>query len=233
MTASTDLVLIPGLLCTDALYAPVIPELSASARCRVMDHRRHDSMSAIARAILDEAPDRFALAGLSMGGYIAFEIIRQAPERVTRIALLDTMARADMPERIAARTAAVARARVEGIEKVSATLLPQWVHPDRLADEELTARVGKMATDTGVDAFERQQTAIATRIDSRPTLRSISVPALVLVGRQDAVTPVSDAEEIASGIAGSRLVVIENCGHLSSMERPQEVAAALHAWLAA
>lgn len=231
MSVKTDLVLIPGLLCTDALYEPVIGELEKLAKCRIADHRRHDSMREIARAILEEAPDQFALCGLSMGGYIAFEIMRQAPERVTRLSLLDTMARADTPERMAGRTAAVAQANVEGIEAVSAALLPKWIHKDRLLDEDLTTRVTKMATDTGVDAFARQQTAIATRIDSRPTLKTITVPTLVLVGREDEVTPVSDAEEIASGIPGSRFAIIEKSGHLTTMERPEEVTAELRKWL--
>ena len=231
MPIPEDLLLIPGLLCTDALYAPVLPQLQKMTRCHIADHRRQDSMSAIARSILAEAPDTFALCGLSMGGYIAFEIMRQAPGRVRRLALLDTMARADTPEKMAGRTTAIARARVEGIEPVSATLLPQWIHPDRLADADLVARIGKMAIDTGVDAFERQQTAIATRVDSRPTFAAIRVPTLVLVGRQDQATPVAAAEEMAHGIPGSRLVIIEHCGHLTTMERPAEVAAALTDWL--
>lgn len=231
MSDPVDLVLIPGLLCTDALYAPLVPALGRHARLVVANHRRHSTMSDIAAKILSEVPAKFALCGLSMGGYIAFEIMRQAPERVSRLALLDTMARADTPERIAGRKAAVEKARIEGMAPVSKMLLPQWVHPSRLSDTDLCAAVTKMAADTGVDAFERQQAAIATRADSRPTLAKIACPTLVLVGRQDAATPVADAEEIAAGIKGSKLVVIETCGHLTTMERPVETGNAVMSWL--
>ena len=109
--------------------------------------------------------------------------------------------------------------------------LPQWIHPRRLKDAALVAIVGKMAADTGLDAFARQQTAIAGRADSRPGLAAITIPALVLVGRDDAATPVADATEIASGIRGSRLRIIEDCGHLSTLEQPAAVTAALVQWL--
>lgn len=231
MTEPVDLVLIPGLLCTDALYAPLVPALGRHARLVVANHRRRDTIAAIAAQVLSEVPAKFALCGLSMGGYIAFEIMRQAPERVTRLALLDTMARADTPERAAGRKTAVAKARAEGMAPVSKMLLPQWVHPSRLSDSDLCATVAKMAADTGVDAFERQQSAIATRVDSRQGLGRIKCPTLVLVGRQDAATPVSDAEEIAGGIRGSTFVVIENCGHLTTLERPVETGNAVVAWL--
>ncbi|MEQ1648641.1 MAG: alpha/beta fold hydrolase [Hyphomicrobiaceae bacterium] len=231
MSAPVDLLLIPGLLCTDALYAPLVPALGRHARLVVANHRRQSTMGEIAAQILSEAPAKFALCGLSMGGYIAFEIMRQAPERVSRLALLDTMARADTPERMAGRKTAVAKARAEGMGPVSKMLLPQWVHPSRLSDKDLCATVAKMAADTGVDAFERQQAAIAMRIDSRPTLSTINCPTLVLVGRQDAATPVAEAEEIAAGIKGSTLVVIEDCGHLTTMERPAETGHAVLNWL--
>ncbi len=231
MASCVDLVLIPGLLCTDALYAPLVPALGRHARIVVANHRRQNSMAAIAKQILAEAPAKFALCGLSMGGYLAFEIMRQAPERVSRLALLDTNARADPPEKAQGRKDLVARAKVEGLGPVSKTLLPQWVHSNRLSDADLCATVAKMASDTGVEAFERQIAAIMTRVDSRPDLSKIKVPTLVLVGRQDAATPLADAEEIAAGVKGSKLVVIEDCGHLTTLERPVETGNAVVNWL--
>ena len=228
-----DLILVPGLLCTPALYAPQLPALAKAARVTVADHTRHESMAEIARAVLAGAPARFALCGLSMGGYIALEMMRQAPQRVTRLALLDTSAKPDTPARSAARRAQVAQAGGAGLASIADALMPFLVHPRRLSDPVLVATITKMATDLGVTVFGRQQTAIAGRADSRPGLPAISVPTLVLVGREDVLTPVDAAEEIAGGIPGSRLRIIEDCGHLSTLEQPDAVTAALLAWLEA
>lgn len=231
MSATTDLLLIPGLLCTATLYAPQLRALAPHARMAVANHTTADSIPAIAATILATAPKNFALCGLSMGGYLAFEIMRQAPERVTRLALLDTSAKADSPERTQFRRAQVARAEAEGLGPVAQSLLPQWVHPRRLADPDLVFKIADMARNTGVTHFARQQSAIAGRFDSRQGLAAIKVPTLVLVGREDAATPVTDAEEIARGIAGSRLVIVEDCGHLSTLEKPEAVSTALLVWL--
>jgi pimeloyl-ACP methyl ester carboxylesterase len=190
-------------------------------------------MEGIARSILAAAPERFALAGLSMGGYISYEILRQAPERVTRLALLDTGCRADTPERKEMRLRRNEKARREGAGAVQDELMSVLIHKDRLADKDLTARVRQMAVVTGTDALIRQHAALMGRPDSRPFLSSIKCPTLVLVGREDALTPVEMAEEIAAGIAGARLEIIANCGHLSTMEQPDAVNAAMRIWLTA
>lgn len=231
MVAKTDLVLIPGLLCSAALWAPQIRALSDLADITVADHTRHESMQEIAKAILAVAPPRFAVAGLSMGGYIAYEIIRQAADRVTRLALLDTGARADAPERRAGRLRLIALAEQAGAASAQQELLPLLLHPARLRDKPLVDAVLQMATDTGVEAFKRQQMAIMARPDNLPLLSSIRCPTLVLVGREDALTPPALAQEIAGGIAGSRLEIIADCGHLSTLERPEPVNQALRAWL--
>jgi pimeloyl-ACP methyl ester carboxylesterase len=231
MVAQTDLVLIPGLLCSAALWAPQIRALSDLADITVADHTRHESMEEIAKAILAVAPPRFAVAGLSMGGYIAYEIIRQAADRVTRLALLDTGARADAPERRAGRLRLIALAEQAGAASAQRELLPQLIHPARLADKPLVDAVLQMAMDTGVEAFKRQQMAIMARPDNLPLLSSIRCPTLVLVGREDALTPPALAQEIAGGIAGSRLEIIADCGHLSTLERPEPVNQALRTWL--
>jgi len=182
--------------------------------------------------VLAEAPPAFALAGLSMGGYVAFEIMRRAPGRVTRLALLDTSARPDTPERAQQRRDFIRLAQSGEFKGVTPRLLPQWVHPRRMTDPAFVAAVTSMTLRVGGDAFIRQQTAILGRPDSRPGLAHIRVPTLVLCGRQDTATPVEVAREIAADIEEARLVIVEECGHLATIEQPAEVNAALRAWLA-
>jgi pimeloyl-ACP methyl ester carboxylesterase len=226
------LVLLPGLLCDGALWASQVAALADVAAPTVGDLSRAEDLGTMARQILDQAPPRFALAGLSMGGYVAFEIMRQAPERVTRLALLDTSARPDTPERAQQRRDFIRLARTGEFKGLTPRLLPQWVHPDRMKDPRFVDAVTSMTQRVGRDAFIRQQTAILGRPDSRPGLARIRVPTLVLCGRQDMATPVEVAREIASDIEEARLVIVEECGHLATMEKPAEVNAAMRAWLA-
>ncbi len=176
-------------------------------------------MAGIAERILASAPPRFALAGLSMGGYVAFEILRKAPERVERLMLLSTNARADSEEQRDLRFQKIALARQGQFDRVAALQWPQLVHASRLDDAELRERFQRMTRDTGAEAFIRQQQAILARIDSRPGLADIACPAVVMVGEDDVITPPALAEEMAAGIAGARLQVIPRCGHLCAMER--------------
>lgn len=231
MARRAKLVLVPGLLCTRALWEPQIVALGGVADIAVANHRRHRTMKGIARSILASAPKRFALAGLSMGGYIAFEVLRQAPERVERLALLNTGSRADTPERTAARRDLIADAERKGVAYAQKLLMPSLVHKARLDDKALVETVMQMAIDTGLAAFERQQAAIIGRPDSRPFLPSIRCPTLVLVGREDARTPVELSREIAAAIPGANLKIVPNCGHLSTLERPEAVNRALRTWL--
>jgi len=224
-------VLVPGLLASARLYAPQIAALWPSAAVQVANHTRDDSMPALARRILAEAPPRFALAGLSMGGYIAFEILRQAPERVARVALLDTAARADTPEASAARRLQMDLAVSGRFSEVIEALFVRVVHPSRREDAGLRELMRLMVSEVGVDGYLRQQTANITRSDSRATLAAIRCPTLVLVGDSDELTPPERAAEIADGIPGARLVVVPDCGHLSTLERPQAVSDALREWL--
>ena len=198
---------------------------------QVADHTRDDSMDAIAMRILAAAPPRFALAGLSMGGYIAQTIMRQAPGRVEKLALLDTSARPETPEQTARRKPQIALAESGRFGEVPALQFPVFVHRNRQGDEALRQRVRLMADETGAQAFLRQQHAIIDRADARPLLPSIKCPTLVLVGDGDELTPPSLAQELAAGIPGSRLVVVPDCGHLSTMERPEAVNAALTDWI--
>ena len=227
-----SLVLVPGLLCDAALWRGQVEDLADIAQPWVADVTRDDSMTAMARRVLAEAPaGRFALAGLSMGGYIAQAIMREAPERVERLALLDTSARADTPEQTARRLGLMELAEKGEFHGVTPQLLPLFIHPDRVSDRPLTEAVMAMTERVGKDAFLRQQRAIIGRPDNRPNLPKIACRALVLCGRQDQMTPLAWSEEIAALIPGARLEIIEDCGHLTTMERPWETSVALRQWL--
>jgi pimeloyl-ACP methyl ester carboxylesterase len=231
MPEPLPVVLVPGLNCSARLYAEQVPALWRFGPVQVADHTRDDSMDAIAARILTQAPPRFALAGLSMGGYIALTMVRQAPARVSKLALLDTSARPETPEQSERRKPQIALAQGGRFAEVPALQFPVFVHRNRQHDEALKRRVRVMAEETGAEAFLRQQKAIMTRPDMRPLLASIACPTLVLVGDGDELTPPPLSEEIAAGIAGSRLAVIADCGHLSTMERPEAVNRALVEWM--
>jgi pimeloyl-ACP methyl ester carboxylesterase len=225
------LLLVPGLLCNAALWAHQSRYLDDIAAITIVDTTMDADFPAMVARALDTAPRHFALAGLSMGGYIAFEFMRQAADRVVKLALLDTSARAETPERAALRKPLLALAEQGRFNGVSPRLLPSFLHPDRLDDAALTQAAMDMAAGTGKDAFIRQQKAIMARPDSRPLLAGIAVPTLLICGRQDQGTPVETHEEMAAGIPGARLCVIEECGHLSTMERPQAVTVLMRDWL--
>ena len=227
------LILVPGLLCDAALWAPQVQALRDAAEIFVPDLTRDASMDGMARRVLDEAPfARFAIAGLSMGGYVALEMMRQAPQRIERLALLDTRARPDSPDEGERRRTLIRIAQgAKGLAPVNKRMLPLLVHPSRVDDQPLVDIVQGMADRIGIEAYVRQQEAVMSRADFRPALREIACPTLVLCGRQDAITPLTFHEEIAAGIRGARLVVLEDCGHLATLEKPDEVNAALRAWL--
>ena len=231
MAEKKHLVLVPGLLCSPTLWGPQVAGLSDIADITIADHTRHDTMAAIAESILAEAPQRFALAGLSMGGYIAQQIVLQAPERVTRLALLDTGSRADTPERIERRLQLNDMARREGVARVQQELMPLLIHTDRLTDKAFVDLIVQMAVDTGLEAFLRQQAALMARGDNRPLLPDIRCPTLVLIGRQDILTPLELSEEIAAAIPGAQLEIIDDSGHLSTLEQPDAVNRTLRRWL--
>jgi pimeloyl-ACP methyl ester carboxylesterase len=228
------LVLVPGLLLTDDFWREQIARLSDVAQClSPRSHYAQDNFGDMARLILAEAPERFALCGLSMGGYIAQEIMRQAPQRVTRIALLDTSSRADTPEQTERRRALIRLSQIGKFKGVTPQLLPLLLHPDNQTNRQLVDRIMAMAETIGRDGFIQQQTAIINRPDGRPDLKTYRVPALVLCGRQDALTPLELHDEMAALIPNAVQVVLDHCGHLPPMEQPDATAAALRQWLAA
>lgn len=230
--AAQPLVLVPGLLCDALLWAPQVQGLADCADAWIVQPTQHDSVEALARAALAACPfERFALAGLSMGGYIAMAMWRQAPERVERLALLDTNALADSAEASANRRALVQRAQAEGMAVVADALLPRLVWPQAPQLAALRASVRTMARNVGLAAFARQQNAIIGRPDQRSALPGVACPTLVACGAQDLLTPPALHEEMAALIPGAQLTVFPDCGHLSTLEQPALVNQALRGWL--
>ncbi|MBX9635346.1 MAG: alpha/beta hydrolase [Magnetospirillum sp.] len=226
-----SLVLLPGLLNDHRLWAHQQAALADMVDVSVGEVTQDDSLAGMADRVLAAAPPRFALAGLSMGGYVAMEIMRKAPERVERLALLDTTARPDTAEQRQRRVDAVAIAQAGGFDKIMPVMLPNLVHPDHLALERVGGLAKDMARALGPEVFARQQHAIMHRPDSRPALNRIACPTLVLVGRDDTLTPVDRAEEMAGLIPDARLVLVDQSGHFSPLEQPQAVSAVMRYWL--
>lgn len=231
MDNTMPILLVPGLVSSPRIFAPVAPALWRFGPVTVANHIRDHNMGAVARRILAEAPPRFALAGHSMGGYIAFEIMRQAPERVARLALINTQARPDTPAATARRRGQIVRAQTGEFRAILDELFSGFVHPSRRGNAELHQLVHHMGEDIGAEAFVRQQTAIMGRPDSRPTLAWIKCPTLVLTGDEDNTIPNSLSVEMADGIHGAKLVILSHCGHLPPVEQPRATADALVEWL--
>ncbi|MEX0759412.1 MAG: alpha/beta fold hydrolase [Tistlia sp.] len=225
------LALLPGLLLDRRLWRHQEAALADLAETWVADFDGLDSVEAMAERVLAAMPERFALCGLSMGGYVALSVARLAPGRVERLCLMDTRAAPDSPEVTARRRGLLELAQKGQFKGVTPKLLPLLVHPDRLEDAALTGDLMAQAERIGRDGFTRQQTAIMNRPDARPWLAGIRCPTLVMVGRQDALTPLENATELAAGIPDSRLVVVEDCGHLPPLERPEETSRQLRQWL--
>lgn len=225
------IVFIPGLMCTGRIYQHQAEALGQRHPILLANHWSHDTMKAIARSILDAAPETFALAGMSMGGYVAFEILRQAPDRVARLILMSTSAKPDAPERSADRRKQVEGARKYGLRAGTKALYPKLVHPARHEDGPLLTTFIEMAETLGIEAFARQIEAIIGRADSRPLLSRITVPTLIVAGKDDALITPDNSEEIASGIPGARLELVDNCGHMGMIEKPETYTKLLAAFL--
>lgn len=226
------LLLLPGLLCDARLWRDPAEALADIATVHQADLTRDDSVAGMAARVLATAPPVFALAALSMGGYVAFEILRQAPERVARLALLDTSARLDPPKRRLVRQAGLALAEAGRFAGVTRKLLPQLVHESRV-DSDVGEDVMAMAQRVGREAFLRQQRAILDRPDSEPLLPTIAVPTLLGVGEDDRMTLPEETRLMHARIPGARLHVFPRCGHLPPMEVPQDTTAVLREWLTA
>ena len=225
-------VLIPGLAASPVLYAQQIPELWRFGPVMIADHTRAETIADLARRILAAAPPQFALVGLSMGGYVAFELLRQQPDRVLKLALLDTSARSDTQEASGRRHEDIQLAQAGRYAEVIERTWPRLVHRDHIGDENLKRLTVNMMLAVGPEAFVRQQRVILGRPDSRAELKNIRCPTTIIVGDDDRITPIEVASEMAAEIRGARLITVANSGHLSAMEQPAAVTAALVSWLA-
>ena len=228
---TTPILFVPGLLCSAEMFEVQAAALWPLGPTTVASTLEGNTVEEVAGRVLETAPPRFALAGISMGGYISLEIMRQAPERVARLALLDTTARPDTPEQTAQRRQTFEQARSGDFLSTALASLTNLMHPARRGDVSLRKINERMARAVGLEGFARQLELIISRPDSRPSLSAIAVPTLVLVGDADALTPVNRAQEIAENISESRLVVVPECGHLSTIEQPHGVASALLDWM--
>ncbi len=230
MTDRIPLLLLPGLLNDAELWRGQIAALSDIADCTVGDQTRGETMQAVVDDVLAQAPDRFALAGFSLGGFVAQQILRTAPERVLRLALIDTSIHADSPERAAQRRSQRASVRLPGtFHGFGDTLMRSYIDASRLDDYVLVQRVRDMTARLGAAVFLRQ--SALDRVDGHDVLARYRDPLLIVCGANDRITPLAISEEMHALAPGSTLVVVPACGHLAPMEQPDEVSDALRGWL--
>lgn len=235
--AKTNLLLIPGLLCSPRLFAPQTAALADLAEIVVPDWRRAplsiwDTWTSAARWIVDQMPPgKFAMAGLSLGGMLAVEIMQIAADRVTKLALLDTSMRSQNEAERAVRRARIRLAEEGHFELVLGLQMSRFIPVYRLPDKKLVDEVMAMCSEIGVEIYKRQEELAAVRADRRPDLPKIKCPTIVVCGRDDAATPLFLSEEMVKAIPAAALVVIEQCGHLITMEKPEETNLILSTWL--
>jgi pimeloyl-ACP methyl ester carboxylesterase len=220
-----------GQLLTAECWSPQVAALSTDYDLRFSDHARDETIAGMACRLLAEAPPRFHLVAHAMGGFTAFEVLRQAPERIFSLVLIATLAPNDGPAQTERRQGYIRLVEAGQFHGVVEERIPILVHPARREDGPLLAIVRRMAADTGAETFLRQQRAIMSRADSRPSLGAIPVPTLVVRGLQDGITTQAHVDEIMAGIPGARLAIVEDCGHLPTLEKPATTNRLLADWL--
>lgn len=236
MIDKPHLVLVPGFLCDEAVWAPQLPALRRRATVQVAEHGLLDSLGAMAEAIIVHAPQRFAIAGHSMGGRVAMEVFRRVPQRVTHMALLDTGCHA-LPDGEAgererqARMALLATARNAGMRAMATLWVQGMVHPDRLSDRVLIGQIVDMLARRTPQHQEAQTTALLRRASTAALLQQLRCPTLVLCGREDRSSSLEQHIEMAGLVRGAELVVLDHCGHMCTMEHPADLAQQLTGWL--
>ncbi|OYW88683.1 MAG: alpha/beta hydrolase [Sphingobium sp. 32-64-5] len=232
MTSNTPVYLLPGLLCDASVWTHQQAALAAGREVVVPDFTRFSSIGDMAQSVLDAAPERFCVAGHSMGARVAIEIVRRADERVERLALLDTGAHPPRADEPAQRQALIDLAFNEGMEALAGRWLPPMVHADRVHDASIMDDLHAMVLSMSPDIYRRQVTALLGRADAFPSLRAVTCPTLVGVGRQDRWSPPAQHEAIVEAVPHARYVIFEDSGHMSPVEAPEAVTAALLDWLA-
>lgn len=230
MAGKQKLVLVPGLVCDAAVWGYQVAHLAEIAEISVPAVADGKTMAEMARIALAGAPPSFALAGFSMGGYVALEMLRQAPDRITRLALLDTSARGDSTKKAEWRRNVIATCERGDYEAVIEGMMPVLLHADRQSGV-LPAFVRTMAARVGADVYLLRQYAIATRQDSRDLLRAFARPVRAICGRQDGMSTIEEHEEIAALAPRGRFSLIEDCGHMTILEQPQAATTLLRDWL--
>lgn len=230
------LVLLPGLLCDQAVWQGQIDTLSDVAACTCMDWGRLDSILAMAERVLRLAPQEFSLAGHSMGGRVAFQVARLAPQRVKRLALFNTGADAKPAGEAGANEERKRRelleiSRTQGMRAFAMAWLPPMMKPGRMADKALVDSIVAMLERKTPEVYEMQMLALLGRPDARPVLPAIKCPTLLLTGREDSWSPPARHQEMAAAIPNSRVVIVPDSGHMAPMEQPAAVAQAMREWL--
>ena len=226
-----DIVLIPSQLCTELVFEPQMPVLSSLGRPRVFVQRDHDTVGAMAQSVLDVSSERFTLITHGMGGFVAFEMLRRAPQRIGKLVLMSALAPADTPKQTERRMGYIRLVEQGRFDGIIEERIPMLVHPSRTGDAALTAVLRRMAGDTGAEVFQRQQRAIMARPDSRPMLASIACPTMLVFGRQDGITTIEHQNEMVAAIPDVRLEILEDCGHMMTLEQPDAVNALLKGFL--
>ena len=236
-TLNLPLVLVPGLMCDHTVWEPLVPFFGADQTCQMVDHRSANSLTQMAQQVLDSAPAKFVMAGHSMGGRVALEVLRMAPQRVAGVALMDTgyLAKIDGPAgalEVSKRLVLLEIAQSKGVRAMAQEWVKGMVHPNRLTDHELIEKILQMFETKNSDIFARQLLALIFRKDATDVLKSIRVPTLILCGHQDAWSTPAQHEEMMQFVPHAQLAIIPDAGHMSTMERPLEVANAMNHWLA-
>ncbi|MGS2722199.1 alpha/beta fold hydrolase [Porticoccus sp. GXU_MW_L64] len=226
-----SLILVPGILCDEWVWQHQVKALANVVDIAVADLRGHNCLSSMAEAILQQAPDQFALAGHSMGGRVALEMMRLAPQRITRLALLDTGVHSTTEAEYSKRSAQNQTARQQGMGTIVDSWIAGMVHSDRVTDTALISGIRDMLLRMTPQDLANMNTAMLSRSDATPLLAQISCPTLFLCGRQDSYSPLVRHRQMAAMVPGARLAVIEGCGHMTTLERPHEVTACLRNWL--
>ncbi len=226
-------VLLPGLMCDSRIWSAQIRALADFSPWAPDGYGQAESLTAMARLVLEQAPERMSLAGHSMGARVALEVVRLAPERVARLALLDTGVHATRPGEREKRLALLQLGLGQGMEALVDQWLPPMVHPDRRTDAAFLQPMRQMSIDAGIATYRRQMTALLERPDTAPALAAIAVPTLVGVGRQDEWSPIAQHEEIVARVSTAWLAIFEEAGHMAPVEAAEQINQAFRRWLAA
>ena len=227
----TTLLLLPGLMCDADVWQHQAANLADLAHIIIPDFRGFDSLTAMAESVLEQAPERFAVAGHSMGGRVALEVVRLAAGRIVKLALLETGADPLAPGELEKRQALIELARTGGMEAIADVWLPPMLHPDHRHDKALLNAIRVMILRTGPEEFIKQVRALINRPDATDCLPAIQCPTLLLAGRHDDLYPVQQHEFMLNEIADASLAIIEDAGHMAPMEQPDAVTNAMREWL--